>query len=412
MNKNCLLVLIGEPTPFDEDTVRLRRAGILSKHLIKKGFNVYVWTNNFSHNKKRHRKFFIKTIKENNKKITYFTFPTLGYKKNISILRLLDHIAFSIASSPFLTILILFLNPKFIYTSYPPEPLVFVTALISKLLRKPCIVDVRDLWPEILFLGKQLNSLIFLKKLLFYSTTKFSELTLSLCSKVITISNGFENFLIEEKNINKKRIQIHPLCLNQLPSKRNLSRPIFNNINKKINIVCAANYGSPLKFNFKPLVEFINFVSGNYGYFIELNLAGDGEGLEEILNNQLYSIKNNIILHGWLSEKKLYKLYKKMHLGFIPYKPRLDFSRSLPNKYIEYLSHSLPILTALDGCVESHLLEHNIGFSLRDKENFKLIFSSISDHNKLSKLSQNAFQISKNYFNPNIVYDQIINYLY
>ena len=42
MNKNCLLVLIGEPTPFDEDTVRLRRAGILSKHLIKKGFNVYV----------------------------------------------------------------------------------------------------------------------------------------------------------------------------------------------------------------------------------------------------------------------------------------------------------------------------------------------------------------------------------
>ena len=75
MNKNCLLVLIGEPTPFDEDTVRLRRAGILSKHLIKKGFNVYVWTNNFSHNKKRHRKFFIKTIKENNKQITYFTFP-------------------------------------------------------------------------------------------------------------------------------------------------------------------------------------------------------------------------------------------------------------------------------------------------------------------------------------------------
>ena len=96
MNKNCLLVLIGEPTPFDEESVRLQRSGILANYLSERGFNVFVWTNNFAHIKKKFRNFFLRSIINDKSKITYICFPTIGYKNNISILRAIDHFLFSL----------------------------------------------------------------------------------------------------------------------------------------------------------------------------------------------------------------------------------------------------------------------------------------------------------------------------
>ena len=100
-----------------------------------------------------------------------------------------------------------------------------------------------------------------------------------------------------------------------------------------------------------------------------------------------------------------------MHLGFVPYKPRFDFSRSLPNKFVEYLCHSLPIISSLDGCVEDELIKNKIGFSLRNKNFYDDIFYCISNYDNLSNLSFKAFEVATSYFNPYKIYPTMSNFI-
>ena len=92
-NEKQLIVWIlqtGEPLPTDKGILRPMRAINLTNKLIEKGHKVILWSSSFNHQIKEHRSKDYKELKVN-ENLEIRLIPSCGYKKNISIKRLIDH---------------------------------------------------------------------------------------------------------------------------------------------------------------------------------------------------------------------------------------------------------------------------------------------------------------------------------
>src|ERR1044071_732909 len=86
---NIWLLQIGEPSPFDTQSRKLRTATMID-HLLARGHQVVWWTSAFDHFQKRWivRKETEQTLKEG---LTVRFLKGIGYHKNVSVARYLDH---------------------------------------------------------------------------------------------------------------------------------------------------------------------------------------------------------------------------------------------------------------------------------------------------------------------------------
>ena len=95
-NKNIWILQTGEPLHIDQDDLRPMRGMNLADKLSEKGNNVTLISSLFNHQKKMHRslKYVGKKthIKEN---LALILLDSPGYKKNISIRRIYDHLIMS-----------------------------------------------------------------------------------------------------------------------------------------------------------------------------------------------------------------------------------------------------------------------------------------------------------------------------
>ena len=139
------LVTVGEPLPLDPGSPRLLRAGILAERLWERGHQVVWWTSAFDHTAKRHRCAGVKAIQLRERyHLRLLHGP--GYRRNVSLARLLDHRAVAhefsrqaIAETP----------PDIIVASFPTIELSAASTSYGLKRGIPIVLDVRDLWPDI-----------------------------------------------------------------------------------------------------------------------------------------------------------------------------------------------------------------------------------------------------------------------
>ena len=87
---NIWILQTGEPLQIDSSGLRPMRAINLSQSLVEKGHLVTLWTSDFDHFTKKHRYGGVRTIQHSDNLIIKLI-PSRGYKKHISLSRLLDH---------------------------------------------------------------------------------------------------------------------------------------------------------------------------------------------------------------------------------------------------------------------------------------------------------------------------------
>ena len=88
-------------------------------------------------------------------------------------------------------------------------------------------------------------------------------------------------------------------------------------------------------------------------------LAGDGGSITEV--RKLFADFKNVDFLGWLDGNKLDEFYLKIDLFIIPLKQRNDFSLSFPNKAMDALSRSKPILCSCNGSLTNFLIKNHCG---------------------------------------------------
>jgi glycosyltransferase involved in cell wall biosynthesis len=409
-NGNMLVWIlnVGENMPTDGEDPRLFRTGILVDYLVSRGHKVIWWTSTFDHYKRCHRFNYDKDVIMSSNYVIKFLHG-FGYKNNVSFTRLLDHF---ILGNKFSKLSKSEKLPDLIISSFPIISFSSAAVKFGRLNSVPVVIDARDMWPDIFLDTVSPKLRIVLKPFLIvlFGKTKFIFRN----AKAITgMTKNFVDWGLLKAGRNATIID-RPfpfgykkcdLILNEIEK-----ASIFEQfkLNRERQIVILVSYiGNVLDINL--LISFAIKLK-------ELDLAMDvvvcGTGDKYELLKQKCDNILNIKLLGWCDSVQILKLLKISFVGLLPYKNRLDFRNSIPNKVAEYMSAGLPIISSVAGVVENILRENNCGFFVENSDDFVEVIEKLAEDKELYlKMSQNATNYFNNNFESNKVYTEMCEYL-
>lgn len=403
----------GEFLQIDKEKGRPMRAINLSEYFLKRGHSVNLLSSDFSHQLKLHRnkKFTVKDLKAN---FQITLIPSLGYKKNISLKRLLDHFILGLNTFKYLLKITPNNYPDFVFIGYPPIETSFFLAFWLKLKKIPFCVDVKDQWPHIFLQKTKGLKRLFLKSILspYFFAAKFALNQANFLTAITpNFLNWSENF---SKNFNNKNQPLYLVPnIKEIPeiqldkSLLGLKNTLGIDIKNKNKLIFAGNINNAYDFNdlistlLSPRLDDENF---------EILICGEGDCIDA-LKNKLNN-KNNVFFTGWIDYSQLIALKKLSIATLAPYRNTSDFQMSLPNKIIDSLYFGLPIITSLKGEVEIIIKKYNVGYFC--DENFTWhdqISSCLNDPIKRDLLSNNARKLFKDKFTSDIVYGEFVKFI-
>ena len=403
--EKIIFLINGEPLDIYDKSARKHRIGNLISICENRQIDFEVWTSNFYHQEK---------IKVNaNKYLNNFNYKvinTIGYNKNISLLRLIDHIYYSLIF--FIKFNKYNLKNSIVISAFPIPEVCFFATLICKKKNIPIIIDIRDQWPDIFFDKKNIISKTLLK-IIFYYQTLINKYTFKNCSGIYSITKNFLTFGSKHREqINNKNNRVFPLAYKKkkydfdkdltLRFRDKLSQINFNKTN-----ICFFGVINFKKFDFLTLFDFIEHKSSDIENF---NFIICGSGDDE---NLIHNFKHPSLQYlGWLNEAEISFIASKSHWGLANYKPTNDFNMSIPNKIIEYLSYGLPIIHSLKGDTYNFLNQNNINYfyEYKNLESLSNLFKKIDKDTKNEMHAHNLNIFNKN-FNSDIIYNDMIETL-
>ena len=403
----------GEPLNCDGDQIRPMRAINLSKALVSKGHNVEIISTRFFHQEKRFRE------KMNNEKIpgiieTFVDSP--GYKSNISIRRLFDHHILSF--NLLINLLTRKEKPDIMFVGFPPIEWSLVSVFYSFLKSIPIVLDVKDLWPDIFWdkenispLKKEFIKFLFLPyriyTALIASFTDYITGPTELIAKYF--KNNYQNKLLSKIFKNKDPITFpSPI----VPPKED-EQIKFNSQKKDpkecLNILFIGSLMSVYDFEtVKKTIEILN----KKKIKIQLFIAGRG-GSEKYIKD-IFDNMENVYFLGWINRKKAIKISSTCALALAPYKNIKNYELNLVNKYLDYMSLGLPVLSPLKGFSFELINEYEIGWNYPPKDSSilaRIIIDIINSPNQIKIRSENALRLFKTNYSFEIVYDQLVDRL-
>ena len=142
---NVWLLKTGEPLPTNQNSERLLRMGMIANELNSRGHKITWFTSSFDHFKKEQICERDTKLKVNDNYIINISYAK-GYKKNISISRIINH---KVIAKKFRKQAEKMERPDLIYASFPTIDYASEAVKYGKKHNVPVIIDIRDLWPDI-----------------------------------------------------------------------------------------------------------------------------------------------------------------------------------------------------------------------------------------------------------------------
>jgi glycosyltransferase involved in cell wall biosynthesis len=410
---NIWIITIGEPILIDGSDVRLLRSGILCNKLLDNNCKVVFFNSTFNHVSKKHR-FLKNTIIKYTSQLDFILLKSIGYKKNISLSRLIDH--FFLARN-FKKKIQNIEKPDLIFCSMPTIELSYFAVRYGKKNNIPVIIDVRDLWPDIFHMN---TTNIFKKKLLqiiFYPSQIKLKYIFSNCTSIVAITNSFLNWAESktEKSLYLKNDYFFLSNDNHILSEvdRNTAKLFWDNLgitnNKSdFNICLFASFGNVIDLEtILKTSEILNQTNFNVRFII------CGIGLRYEYYKTITNTNSNIVFPGWVNKFQIVELMQRSHFGILPYKNYFDFKMSIPNKVFEYFSQGLPILTCLRGEVEILINKFKCGVMFNEGDYLDLAKKIILQKENYNEINykQICTEVYNSNFHPVKIYNNLYNHI-
>ncbi len=403
----------GEPLHIDGEFARPMRAINLANSLIETGDEVVIWSSNFFHQKKKHRYKKINVI-DYSDSLKINLIPSIGYKNNIGLGRLVDHAQLG------LNLFTKLKNykgplPEKVFIGYPPIEFAFIAAYWCRKNKIPYNLDVKDMWPDI-YIANIPKFLKKVAKILLYPYYFLGIWTCKKSSSISSITKGYLNWVYDFSNISpSKNDFVFPLShietINNSEAKKNNEVKLINNIFKKIDkntkiILFSGSFSKSI--DFETLIFTVSKAFKNEKNWIFV-FCGDGPYWKNV--NQRIGKLENTYLPGWVTSSTIKTLSKKATVGIAPYKNSPFFKLSISNKIYQYLSLGIPIFTSLEGTLQSLIKKHNIGINF-NQEDKNSLYLSLEKYFKKSKKfkdqSKNAKEVYIKFFEGKIVYQKAV----
>lgn len=381
--------------------------------LAERGHEVTYWTSTFSHTRKTQR---FKTDTDinirDNYKIKLLHSP--GYRKNISIARLYDHV---VLAKRFGKIALEAKNPDIILCSMPTIELSLAATQYGKRLNVPVVLDVRDMWPDIFLevvpswangIGRVILSPLFrnLKQAcedataFFGITQDFLDWGLGYAGrKRNSFDAVFHHGYSPVKPTDSEIAKAESFWKQHGISKDNTGFIVcfFGYLGRQFEIETVLEAANKVR-NSKPDIRFV--------------LCGNGDSFEH--DKTMAKDLNNVVFPGFVGHSEIWTLMRMASVGLAPYKSTLNFTGSLPNKVGEYLSAGLPVISSLKGELEKLLERDHCGITYPNSDSQKLANILLDLHEnrkKLGDMGGKAGQVFGGKFDAQRVYGDLIDHL-
>ncbi len=363
---NIWIIKLGEPLPIDPGSPRLFRSGLLASELSARGHKVTYWTSNVIH----HMKILRDPESLKNSPQGWEILPLQGclYKKNVSLNRIRHNAQTArdfekrARSLP---------KPDIILSCLPTLELCQAATIFSIENNIPCIIDIRDLWPDIIRdhapqalrpLARGLLAGMFRQvKQACVNATAITGVSEPIVQWGLDYSqrpaNSFDRAFYLSYDSKKEKT---PSNQNEILAKLKISKSDF----------LVVYFGALSKrHEWQTILEAIKALRDSK--YIKFLICGKGDSEEEILNRT--KNLNNVITPGWLNAEELSILAQRADLGLIPFASSSDYIRSYPNKVGEYLHYGIPIVSSINGILKEFLAENQCGTTYSNNSPTELI---------------------------------------
>jgi glycosyltransferase involved in cell wall biosynthesis len=355
------LVTVGEPLPkVDAGNPRLLRAGMLARFLANRGHAVVWWTSTFDHSHKRQR-FEVDTALEWNG-VDIRMLHGRPYRRNLSLRRFLNHFdvarGFRIASRSRPV-------PDVMLVSLPTIELARDAVRYAREYKVPVLVDVRDLWPDLIHDSVPATLRPLARVVLSWLDRGANE-ALSQCNGIIGISRGYLDWGLHRAGRCERwpdavfplGYQAPQVAAQQLGAAR--ERLLGMGVEPG-RMLCwyVGSFGRQYDLEAVLLTAAALQRAGRQD--VQFVISGDGD--QGPRWRAMAASLRNVVLTGWIDGDAIAWLRLHAAIGLQPY--AAGAPQGLANKLFEYLSAGIPVLSSLGGENEQLLAEYQCGLTYR-----------------------------------------------
>jgi len=404
------LVTVGEPLPVDGDNPRLMRTGILSGLLAAGGHEVLWWTSAFDHVRKRHRC-------PGDAETAAFGYRIRmlhggGYRKNVSVARFLDHREVArkfrrfAGSEP---------RPDIILCSLPTVELCVEAVRYGGREHVPVVLDVRDLWPDLIAeLAPRWGRPAM--RLLLAPLFRDVREACSQATALFGLTGEFLDWGLNYAGRGRSGLdRVFPMGYTAIPPAKEeveeasrrwegagISRDDFN--------ICF--FGAiGLQSDFGTVIEAARILSGGRRR-IRFVLCGIGEKLEHCRRKAAGC--PGVLFPGWVNRAEIHSLMRISSAGLVAFRNKRNYTLNLPNKPIEYLSAGLPIVSSLTGVLQGLLARNRCGVTYEEGNPESLAEAVVrlyDDREELRLMARNAKALYEGSYQAERIYGEMAGHL-
>ena len=399
---NVWLLKTGEPLPTNQNSERLLRMGMIANELNSRGHKINWFTSSFDHFKKEQICERDTKLKVNDNYIINISYAK-GYKKNISISRIINH---KVIAKKFRKQAEKMERPDLIYASFPTIDYASEAVKYGKKHNVPVIIDIRDLWPDIFKHNLPQYLRIFAMpyiKLMDNKTNKVMKNAFAINAN----SEAVLEWGLEKGNrirTNNDRF----FFIGYKKEESDLKTSSKNIIDKdKFNISFFATINN--QFDYDKIVEIAKKLE-KQDNDVSINICGDGPQMN-LLKEKTKELPN-IKLLGWTEKNDLIYILENSKMGLAPYKNTFDFQMTVSNKFAEYIAYGLPVIITSEGYMKELIEKNNCGISSQDTDAIcKYIIELKNDNKKYQVVSKNAKKLYEENFVAEDIYKDLVDYL-
>lgn len=403
----------GEPLHIDKGNPRPMRAMNLSNALVAAGHQVVVWSAAFHHLEKRHRSRVAATYKVNDL-LEICLIPSIGYRKNIGIGRLIDHaqMAWNLRRMVRQETAL----PDVAFIGYPPiETAAFLAPWLA-CQGVPILLDVKDQWPK-LFLEAFPQHLRAAGTLLLAPYFGLARRAMKAATGISAMADGYVDWATRFAGRNRNAFDaVFPLTSPmsrisqaELEEARQWRAKMGFAKEGDTRILFVGTFMSV--FDFGPVSEAAKRLleNGNKAQFI---LCGDGgfvKGVREIMAGL-----TNVHFPGWVDRPKVEALAECSHAMVAPYLNIENFTMNIPNKIIDAFAFGLPILCPLEGEVADLISDYDVGLGYggtAGRSLYDCIQILFEAPEMRDRMSRNALELHRGKYTYEKVYGGLVVHL-
>ncbi|MGB7218054.1 MAG: glycosyltransferase family 4 protein [Vicinamibacterales bacterium] len=344
------LIQVGEPLPTDPGNPRLWRTGLLAEQLARRGHDVLWWASTFEHRTKQHRYTGQREVSVSDR-LRLLLLRSPGYKGNISLGRLYDH---RVLAASFREAVNHQLQPDVIHCGFPTIELSRDAVRYGRAHNVPVVLDVRDLWPDI-FLDSIPAAMRPIARMAMRGEVARTREACAGATAITGPTPGFVEFgLRYAGRLARPMDRVFPFGYPATPPNAAdvaAARTWWDEQGVRVDdpmptICFLGTFGAQRALDFETVIDAARLLSER-DVRVRFVLCGAGPRLEE--SRRRAEGLPNLILPGWVGFPQMWTLMRRSIVGLLPYFGSTAFAMHVPNKAIEYLSGSLPVLTSLTG---------------------------------------------------------------